>query len=461
MVVNIKKDGGNLLPQMRDPINFMEMLINNGDVDKIRALYRRLDLSSCISLLTDLSSSNRKKFISYVQDIIPPKALLHADKTTKEIILELMGEKNLAILLEKLHVEDIVDFVEELNEEHRNMIIQELIIPTRNQVLNRFNYAEDTAGRIMKNNFITINHTLSVQQALGILKKNKRTFTDAYNTYIIIIVDNNQKFLGSISPHQLFNTDTSKIVKDIKMRSHHIYIEDEISTAIHFFREEEATSIPVINHSNKVVGSISVHQAMEYLECEIKEDMLYLGGAEVDDFLSNIFDRVFRHVPWSVLSLFVAFGVALVIQHFEDVISHYVLVVALLPVILAIGGNKATQTMTITIEAIITEKLHKNNFLYFLYKEVATAAINGAIIATIVCFLILVVDYDFKIGMIFSLAIIVQFLFSTFIGIGVPYALKILKFDPALGSSVFVSGIADMSGAAIFLSMTAGLIHRL
>jgi magnesium transporter len=162
-----------------------------------------------------------------------------------------------------------------------------------------------------------------------------------------------------------------------------------------------------------------------------------------------------RRVPWLLINLGTATLAALVIAQFEATIHEIVILAALMPVVVSLGGNAGIQALTVTVRALALKQITKANALRILLKELLTAGLNGVVLLIAGVLLVLGWIGDVYLAVVFGAGIILTIVVASVVGVAVPVVLDRLGFDPAVASSVFVTTIADVFGFFVFLGLAA------
>ena len=249
--------------------------------------------------------------------------------------------------------------------------------------------------------------------------------------------------------------------RDTKMQS--IMLETQLSIPVdmdqeevgHLFENYNLNSACVVDKSNKLVGMITSDDVLTVLKEEAEEDALRLAGVGDEEITDGVIKKTKRRFNWLLLNLFTAFLATWVISIFGATIEQMVALAFLMPIVASMGGNAGMQTLAVTIRTLATNELTKNNFTQTVSKEFSIGILNGIIFALISALIVQLWFKDVKLSIIISISMVLNMIVAGLFGILVPVALKRMKIDPAIASSVFVTTITDVIGFLSFLGIGA------
>ena len=209
---------------------------------------------------------------------------------------------------------------------------------------------------------------------------------------------------------------------------------------------------------DRLVGVITIDDAMGVLDEEHEEDMLRLSGVNEESHVSDgAFATARQRLPWLVVNLFTASLSAIVISRFEDTISSLVMLAALMPIVASTGGIAGTQSLAVAVRALATRDLTSSNARRVVRRELFAGMLNGMGLALILGLAGTLIFGDPKLGMVLAMAMIVNQIVAALGGVLVPLTLERLGLDPALASGTFVTTLTDVMGFLAFLGLS--LIH--
>jgi magnesium transporter len=224
------------------------------------------------------------------------------------------------------------------------------------------------------------------------------------------------------------------------------------------FNQYHLVSAPVVDDTGRLVGVITIDDAMEVLEDEAEEDIMRLGGVGDEEISDDVWEITKRRFPWLAVNLVTAILASLVIGLFEDTITHVVALAILMPIVASMGGNAGTQTLTVAVRALATRDLTQTNASRVIGREVAVGLINGLGFAVIMGIVAWVWFDQPLIGLVIAVAMVVNLAAAALAGILVPIVLDKAGADPALASGTFVTTVTDVVGFFVFLGLAAAVL---
>jgi len=221
-------------------------------------------------------------------------------------------------------------------------------------------------------------------------------------------------------------------------------------------------AIPVVDEENKLVGVITVDDVIDVIKDEATEDVYRLAGVSSDDrVFTKASESLRKRLPWLMVNLATAFSAALVVSLFEGTIGAYTAVAFFMPVVAGMGGNAATQTLTVIVRGIALGELTWSNTRKALFKEAAVGVGNGLACGLVGGLVVWLAQGDPWLGVILAMAMIINMFVAAVAGTLIPLSLRALKVDPALASSVFITTLTDVFGFFSFLGLATLFISYL
>jgi len=318
-------------------------------------------------------------------------------------------------------------------------------------------HEERTAGRIMTRDYFALDEEVTIAEAVTSLQKRSEEFEMVFYVYV---VDKRDHLVGVVSLRKLLTTPPSTQLK-------RIMVQDVISAKTSADQEEVARlvaeynllAIPVVDSEDKLVGIVTVDDVIDVLQEEVAEDLLALAGVTAEERVTTTPARLLRlRAPWLLLNLITTFFPAFVISQFEWAISRYAVLAAIVTMPMGMGGNTATQTLAVIIRGLALNEV--TSVPQILAKQVIVGLGNGLINGIIGAFAVALFFKNFYLGLVLACSMVINMFIAAFAGTLIPIALKKLKIDPAVASSVFVTTFTDIGGSLSFLGIASLLINR-
>ena len=391
-------------------------------------------------------------------------------KLAMEALSELGPEAGAALLADR-PAEDIARLVQELPSDDAAAILDYLPEDLSASVLdlmrrkesasveNLLEYPEQTAGRIMNPNVFALSEELTVGEAITELQSAR----DVEMVFYLYVVDVRRHLVGVVSLRRLLLVSPETPLK-------RIMTSDLISVRVDTDQEEVARqvasynllAIPVVEEENKLVGVITVDDVIDVIKDEATEDIYRLAGVAGDErAFTPPGESLRKRLPWLTVNLATAFLAAFVVGLFERTIDKVVALAVFMPIVAGMGGNAATQTLTVVVRGIALGELTWENSRKALLKEAAVGIGNGLALGLLAATVAWMMKGDLVLGGVLALAMVINMFVAATAGTLIPLGLRALKIDPALASSVFITTLTDVAGFASFLGLATVFLKYL
>ena len=296
----------------------------------------------------------------------------------------------------------------------------------------------------------------NVGQAIDNLRKSKNLPAQFYD---VVVVDPMSKPIGKVTLSTLLRARRSiPLIELVDDEFRTIPVTQSQEDVAYAFNQYNMVSAPVVDDENRLVGVITMDDAMEVLGDEADEDIKLLGGVGDESLTDTILVTVRQRFPWLGFNLLTSILASIVIAQFSSTIEAIVALAVLMPIVASMGGNAGTQTLTVAVRALATKDLTSANAWRVIRREAIVGLLNGLIFAIIIG-LIGYYWYGFPmLGAVLAMAMILNLLMAGLAGILVPLLLDKFNLDPALGSSALVTTVTDIVGFFAFLGLAAAIL---
>src|SRR5215212_8449718 len=338
--------------------------------------------------------------------------------------------EEIAKLLQEIASDDAAALIDYLPEELSAEVLELMRRRESGQVESLLEYGEQTAGRIMNPNVFALAEDMTVGEAITALQSSR----DVEMVFYLYIVDARRHLVGVTSLRRLLLVSPETPLKRIMTA-------DPISARVDMDQEEVARlvasynllAIPVVDESNKLVGIITVDDVIDVIKDEATEDLYRLAGVSSDErVFTPASESLRKRMPWLIVNLVTAFMAAAVVGIFENTIRTWVALAIFMPIVAGMGGNAATQTLTVIVRGIALGELTWGNSRKALIKELLVGIGNGLVVGTVAALVAWVMKGDPSLGIILGMAMVVNLFVAGLAGTLIPLGLKALKIDPAL-----------------------------
>jgi magnesium transporter len=272
-------------------------------------------------------------------------------------------------------------------------------------------------------------------------------------------VDASQKLVGLVSVCSLIKGSPDEIMSMfISTDIHKVNVNLDQEDVARIFKKYSLISLPVVDNHERLVGMITADEIFDVVEQEVIEDYSGLQGVDTSDFYASASTTSFSRMRWLLVTAFSSAATSFVISRFEHVISEYVCLSALMPVVAAMGGSYALQVNTVMVRALATHELISLNAGRTIFKEFLIALTNSIFFATTIGFISFIWLQDWVLSMVFFAGIFFNMVWGGLSGSVLPILLDKFGLDPALSSGPLVGMSTDIVGFMCFLSLAAAIL---
>jgi magnesium transporter len=426
--------------------------IHAADTPFLRAVVAELHEADLGDLIAALEPDDRVSLVELTGADFDFSALNEVDDSVREEILEELEPETVAEGVRELQSDDAVELLEGLDEEDKEEILEKLPPSERDALERSLDYPENSAGRRMQTEFITVPPEWTVGQAIDYMRETANLPDRFYEIYP---VDKAQHWHGAVALDALLRSRRMVPLADlIDEDRRRISVLDDQEEVARLFGKYNLVAAPVVDIENRLVGVITVDDVVDVIEEEADEDLKALGGVTSDEELSdNVWTIAKARFNWLLVNLATAFLASSVLGLFEGQLEQMVALAVLAPIVASQGGNAATQTMTVAVRALATRELGSSNAFRVVIREGLVGLVNGLAFAVITGVAAVLWFRIPGLGVVIGLAIVCNLVAGALGGILVPMVLERVRADPAVASGTFVTTITDVVGFFSFLGI--------
>lgn len=408
--------------------------------------------------IADFLSTNNdtilKSFLKNTNSEFHAKILEQASDKLQLRIIRLLDYSEIVVLFKQMSKDDVTDTLESLPTGIRKNILNEIKGSELTTIEELLGYSKDSAGGIMTTEFIALNYHLTIDEALEKIREiGPRTEV----IELIFILNNNQKLIGTADLRDILSSDSTQTLESITNETIlTVSPETDQEKVALLVSKYDLKAIAVVSNDNKLLGIITVDDIIDVIVEEHSEDLLRMGG--IGGQLKSdgsVFYFVKRRIPWLLINLCTAFLAAFTVTLFEDVIEQVVVLASSMSIVTGMGGNAGNQTLSVVIRSIALGELELKKNWKKVFKEMMIGIMQGAIVGSLAGLILYLKVGNPMIGIIIFLAMIGNMMVASTLGFLIPLVLKKYSFDPALGSSIFLTAATDVLGFFFFLSLAS------
>ena len=434
---------------------------------ELRDLLTPLEAADIAAMCEDLDEERIPLVFRLLPKELAAEVFVELDSDWQELLIRGFSNAELKEVLDELYLDDTVDIVEELPAGVVKRVLKNADPETRKNINEILKYPEDSAGSIMTTEFVDLLVTMTVEASL---KRIRRTGTDKETINICYVIDEGRHLLGVVSLRTLLLADEDDIIGDIMDRhficTHTLDDQEEVARALSRY---DFLALPVVDKENRLVGIVTVDDAIDVLQEETTEDIEKMAAILPSDkpYLKTGVAETFRaRIPWLLLLMVSATFTGQIIAGFENALASVTILTAYIPMLMDTGGNCGSQASVSVIRGISLNEIEFSDTLRVVWKEIRVALVCGAALAVCNFGKLMLVDrFLFQnlsvtptVAFVICLTMVCTVLCAKLVGCTLPLLAKRAGFDPAVMASPFITTIVDAISLLIYFRVATALL---
>ena len=375
-------------------------------------------------------------------------------------IVHAITDREITYIIQELDFDDKIDVLEELPANIVDKILEKTPKEERKLINTFLNYPDTCAGSLMTPDYVSLQETMTVGEAMAYIK---REGMDSETVYTCYVKKGGRKLEGIVSLRSLVVADDDTKVTDL-MNTDYVYVSvyDDQEEVAETFKKYGFLAIPVVDNEHRLVGIITVDDILDVIEEETTEDIERMAGVmddSDDEYLDiGVFKHVRNRLPWLIFMTVTLMITGSIISRFESVLSQVIVLVSYLPLLMGTGGNTGTQAASLVIRGLSLDEIDLRDAGRVLWKELRVSVILGTILSIFNFAKVVIVDGESPlIALTVAVSMVVVVMCAELLGGMLPMGAKKLGIDPALMATPMISSITDMASAVTFL-LTASIV---
>ena len=429
--------------------------LDKNDAGAGAAALADLHAADAADVIEQLPSDQLKQLAKTIPSVFSGEVLSELSDDLLEDVVEDLDAKTVADAIGELESDDAVQVVEDLDDDFRAEVLDEVDPKSRVALEHSLSFNEDSVGRLMQREFIALPKFFTAKQAVNAIRQMpKEQLPEIF--YEVYVVDPSYRPIGKIALSALLRAENQVKLKDM-MTDLQVLVTQETDKedAAYLFEKYDLPSSPVTDDSGRLVGMLTMDDMVEVMQDEHTEDLLALAGVSEAGVGDRVLDVVLGRAPWLIVNLATAILASMVISIFEGSMEKVIALAVLMPIVASMGGNAATQGLTVTVRALAMREITAVNARRIIWRETLAGFVHGLLFAIIMAIIVLIWFQSLTLAMVIASAMVVNHIVAGSAGVLVPLGLKRLNADPAVASSVFVTTVTDVVGFFVFLGLAA------
>jgi len=433
--------------------------LDSGRLGPVRRHVNTLSPAEIGNLLESLPPGKREIVWGLVDPEDDGEVLVHVGDEVRESLIADMDPDELVAAVEDLDIDDLADLVEDLPDTVIDEVLKSMDRENRERLEQVLSYDEDTAGRLMNPDVVTVRADTTVDVVLRYLRLRGELPEHTDHLYV---VNRRHQLMGWVAIQDLVTSDPSTpINKLIDEELESIHVDESNENVAREFSDNDWVSAPVVDEGNVLLGRITIDDVVDIIREQAEHQALGAAGLNEDeDLFSPVPRAAKRRAIWLGINLATAFLASWVIGRFEGTIERIVALAVLMPIVASMGGVAGTQTLTLMVRGLALGQVAHGNLRPILRKEVLVGLLNGVVWAVVVGIVAALWFQDAPLGLVIAAAMVINLAVAALAGVLVPLTLKRMDIDPALAGGVVLTTVTDVVGFLSFLGLATLILLR-
>ena len=446
-------------------------LLENKRYSTLRDILNTMNPVDIAAVFEDLQSEKTAVLFRLLPKETAAETFVEMDEETQELLIHGFSDTELKEVIDELYVDDAVDLIEEMPANVVKRILRSADPQTRKEINEILKYPEDSAGSIMTTEFVALRPKMTVEEAI---KRIRRTGIDKETIYTCYVTDTSSTLIGILTIKTLLLSEEDEIIENL-METNVIFVNtlDDQELVAQMFNKYNFLALPVVDKENRLVGIVTVDDAIDVMEEEATEDIQKM--AAITPTTDKPYDRVgvfetyFSRIPWLLILMVSATFTGMIITGYEDRLASTgsVFLTAFIPMLMDTGGNSGSQASVTIIRALSLGEIEFKDIFRVIFKECRVALLCGVTLAAanfakLMLFDRLVLNnqhIDFWVAFTVCVTMVVTIFIAKFVGCTLPMLAKKIGFDPAVMASPFITTIVDAISLMVYFAFATLILQ--
>lgn len=435
------------------------------DLEKIKELYKEKKFTQLKALLADTNEADVAAIFEEMDEKALPvlyrllgkeeaaEVFARMDHDIQETLVNALTDKELQQVLDELFLDDTVDMIEEMPANVVARILRNTDAQTRYQINELLKYPDDSAGSMMTVEYVNIKKDMTVGEAIARVRKMAQNSETIYTVY----VTENRKLIGICTVKELLiSKDEEKIENIMETNIITISTGDDQEDVAKMFSKYGFLAFPVVDHEERLVGIVTVDDAMDVLQDENTEDitkMAAITSAEETYFKTSVFSHAKNRIAWLLVLMLSSTITGTIITSYENAFAVVPLLVSFIPMLMDTGGNCGSQSSTLIIRGIALDEIVFKDIWRVIFKEFGVSIMVGGVLAVVNGIRIFLMYHEAKLAIVVAFSLVATIMIAKLIGGILPLIAKKLNLDPALMAAPLITTVVDTCSILVYFKI--------
>ena len=445
----------------------IETLIENKKYQTLRDIFVTMQPMDIATVLSEVGENRLPLMFRLLPKELAAETFIEMDPDEQELLIRGFSDAELKEVVDELYVDDAVDLIEEMPANVVKRILKSADPDMRRTINELLNYPEDSAGSIMTTEYVSLRPDMTAEEAI---KRIRRGAVDKETIYTCYVTDKNRKLIGYVTLKSLLLAEDDTEITDI-MGTDTISVTttDDQEEVANVFSKYDLAALPVVDKETRLVGIVTVDDAIDVMEEEATEDIEKMAAITPTDkpYLKLTPIEIWKsRIPWLMLLMVSATFTGLIISSFESALAKWVALTSFIPMLMDTGGNTGSQASVSVIRAISLGDVEFKDFFKVVWKELRVAVLCAVSLAVVNFAKIELIDVllmgNTSITVMVSLSVCITLactvICAKLVGCSLPLLAKKIGFDPAVMASPFITTIVDALSLLIYFQVASILL---
>jgi magnesium transporter len=439
--------------------NILMELLAKKEFKAVRSILDVMNAVDIASLLSDLEGRELVQAFRLISKNKAADVFANMSNSMQSYLITIFTEKELKEILDDMFMDDTVDLLEDLPANVVTRILEN-IDPQKRKEINVFlNYPEDSAGTIMTTEYVDLNTHMTVSEAMTHIKRVGIHKETIYTCYVLEA----RKLVGIVTAKDLMTADDNTKIADL-METEIISVNthDDKEEVGKLFSKYDLLALPVLDADNRMVGIVTVDDAMDVVVDEATEDitiMAAMSPSEDTYFETSVFQHAKNRIPWLLILMLTATVTGVIINKYEEAFAAIPSLVAFIPMLMDTGGNCGSQSSTLIIRGIALGEIEFRDIFRVMFKELRVSLICGIVLAIANGIRVLLMYQNSSLALVIAVSLLVTVMMAKIIGCTLPLLAKKINLDPALMASPLITTLVDTGSILIYFNIATLIFH--
>ena len=447
----------------------IQTLLDNKRYSTLRDILNTMNPVDIAAVFEDLQSEKTALLFRLLPKETAAETFVEMDEETQQLLIHGFSDTELKEVIDELYVDDAVDLIEEMPANVVKRILRQADPQTRKEINEILKYPEDSAGSIMTTECVILRPKMTAEEAI---KRIRRTGIDKETIYTCYVSDTHSTLIGIVTIKTLLLSDDDEVIENI-METNVISVNtlDDQEEVAQMFNKYNFLALPVVDKENRLVGIVTVDDAIDVMEEEATEDIQKM--AAITPTTDKPYDRIgvfetYRaRIPWLLILMISATFTGMIITGFEDALAGSLVLSAFIPMLMDTGGNSGSQASVTVIRALSLDEIEFKDIFKVIFKEARVSLLCGVTLAAANFAKIMLFDrlvlgntgITVQVALVVCLTMVVTIFIAKLVGCTLPMIAAKIGFDPAVMASPFITTIVDAISLFVYFQIAQAILH--